>query len=441
MRSSKVVVISVCALMCSIFVNPPLALICALAVLYFIFVNRLSETSDMKKYLKIMFVLVFLSQVIISMALYAKTVDTKYYGFSFKGDDYTYGDFGTLVGHEWRRGKGVKNRGELTYYNLIGKGVNVQTYQLYTAFICFLFGKYGTLALLILNCFIHAITMVPAYLISKKLGLGDAVSRLIIFLFLFWPSTYFWALFNFKEPMLLFALFMAIYAYLLVTERLTILRLMNLAVMLIFVMHMRSYVFVILFLGAAGYFLFFFNWRYKKVCVLICLCIAVGISINQEIKGSPLLGDLSYKLSIFPHDLWNIKVAMGNSRTSYLAGISHQYWLDTIVYYPLGLAASLFLPFLIRPVTAADIVANIESIVWWCLMPLLFSGLYMSVKNRIDKTMPLLTVFFGWLSILALTQSNMGTLIRQKSILYYTGFIFIGIAIDKIKKDRAGRIN
>ena len=72
-------------------------------------------------------------------------------------------------------------------------------------------------------------------------------------------------------------------------------------------------------------------------------------------------------------------------------------------------------------------------------MPFLISGIWISVRTELKKTFIILVVFFYWLTLLALTQGNMGTLLRQKSIIYYAAFIFIGLAIDRTLRGMENR--
>ena len=162
---------------------------------YFI---RRNTDKEMRAKIIALFLITFLLGLSISLFMYEKTVDTKYHGFSYKGDDYAYGDFGTIVGGLWRQGI-FPSREELIYYNLSGRTA-IQDYQLYNALIFYLFGACAGQLLLIINCFLHAAIIIPVYSICKNLGIRSNVSNFIFALFLFWPSIFHWSLFNFKEP-------------------------------------------------------------------------------------------------------------------------------------------------------------------------------------------------------------------------------------------------
>ena len=67
-------------------------------------------------------------------------------------------------------------------------------------------------------------------------------------------------------------------------------------------------------------------------------------------------------------------------------------------------------------------------------MPFLAGGIWISIRTEFKKACLMVIIFFYWMSVLALTQANMGTLIRQKAIIYCIGFVFVGLAIDRALK-------
>ena len=202
MNIYKYAIITLLAVLVSILVVdrfPPVAVIVILCAGYIHFIRKWIEKCMQNRYI-FLFLFTFLIQITFSLSLYNKTVDTKYYGFSYRGDDYVYGDFGMIVGNLWRDGKFPKLK-ELEYYNLIGALAPIQPYQLYNAFIFYLFGSYAPQIILIVNCFLHSLIIIPVYFLCKRLKINKNIITFVSILFLFWPSTFYTSLFNFKEPM------------------------------------------------------------------------------------------------------------------------------------------------------------------------------------------------------------------------------------------------
>jgi hypothetical protein len=403
---------------------PQLITIIGISIAGIYFILRKVD-KKMRTKVAILFLVAFLLHVSISIFLYNKTVDTKYYGFSYRGDDYVYGDFGVIVGNLWRRGIFPALK-KLVYFNLIGGSAEVQAYQSYCAVISYLFGTCGGQILLILNCFFHAAIVIPAYFLCKGLNMRNKGITFTLFLFLFWPSTFYWSLFNFKEPLMLFSLLAMFSLYIKLQQNPRPRDMFIFVFFSLVLISMKSYLVVIV-PFVLLYFIFVRKWKYKNAAIITFS----SLFILRQILKKPLFSNIFMNLSRIPLTLSNIRHSCYFTNTGYFWNLSTDTYLGSILYFPLGFLATLFLPFLLRPFTLSHVAANIESITWWALMPFLIGGIWISVKTELRKTFLMLLVFFYWMSMLALTQASMGTLIRQKAIVYYIGFIFIGLAIDR----------
>lgn len=426
-KFAKTIIIIISALIVSILGvdrMPQLIIIIALTI-GSVYVIKRTIDRKMRATIIALFLLAFLLQVSVSLFMYNQTVDEKYYGFSYKGDDYVYGDFGTIVGDLWRRGT-FRSLNELKYYNLIGGSATLQTYQLYSAFIFYLFGACGGQILLILNCFLHVAVIIPVYFICKDLNIKDNVVIFTISLFLFWPSTFCWSLFNFKEPMILLSLFAAFSLLILIRKKQRF-RDMVFLLIVLYVMYCLKRYLLIIFFPVGLYFLYIWKWKYKYIIMLVIL---LFFTLWQLLAG-PIFTDLARAIDRFPELMFEVRGSTWFSNVPYFTDLLTYTYPRTAVYLPLGALSTLFLPFLLRPFSLMHIGANIESIAWWCLMPFLISGIWISLRRELKKAFIMVVIFLSWLTVLAVTQGNMGTLIRQKAILYYIGFIFIGLAIDR----------
>lgn len=409
---------------------PQLLVALGLMLGFIVFVRK-KVSRDMQKAMIALFLITFLLQVAFSLYLYNTTVNTKYYGFSAKGDDYVYGDFGTIVGDLWRHGIFPTLKG-LEYYNLIGEHVEVEKYQLYNAFIFFLFGKCGGQMLLVINCFFHAAIILPVYFLCKNLKMNVGPTIFTFLLFLFWPSTFYWSLFNFKEPIALFVL-IAIFALAAKMKDSPDPGRLALLLCFIFMIYcVKKYIFVVSF-SVFLYFLIYWKPRPKVI-------MAVSLSIILAIlwwRNWPLFRELYIPIGNCPINFYYLRHPVPAS-TDYFVNMYTNSWQSMFFYFPAGVFAALFFPFMLVPQSLSHILVNIESIIWWALLPFLINGMWIAAKRHIEKTFHIILTLIVWIAILALTQGNMGTLLRQKSFLYYMAFIFIGLAIDRNYQKRPG---
>lgn len=424
----KYIILAMAALIVSVLGidrMPQLTTIAALSLGYIWFVLHYIPEKDMQRKMIILFTITFFLQLSLSFFLYDKTVDTKYYGFSYKGDDYVYGDFGTIVGDLWRRGIFPNLKG-LEHFNLIGEHVAPNKYQFYNVFIFYLFGRCGGQILLIINCFLHAAIVLPVYFIFKELNIKKNITVFAFCLFLFWPSTFYWSLFNFKEPVTLLVILTIFNLLMRMAKKLYLADILLISLLLYTAYYLKEYLSILLFAAILHIFIFV-KWKHKDMVILAFLIYL----LLRHIFVAPLFPNL-YMLDQLPLTPYGARYSGRFANTSYFTNLITLTYTRTLLFLPFGIAATLFLPFLLRPFSIAYIWANVESIVWWCFIPFLVQGLWISSREDIKKMFPMIFTFTSWVVLLALTQSNMGTLLRQKSIIYYIGFIFIALSIDRL---------
>lgn len=431
MKYAAIVIVALAVSILAVGVLPQLLVITGLCAGGIYLIRRIVDR-DMRRTITILFLATFLLQVLLAIFIYNQTVDTKYCGFSYKGDDYVYGDFGIIAGGLWRQGLFPGFKG-LAHYNLIGRNVDLQSYQLYNAFVFYLFGASGGQILLIMNAFFHAFIVVPVYFLCKDLGFRASITGFVIALFLFWPSTFYWSLFNFKEPALLLAIFVTFSLFAAIRKNPNLKNAFYLFISIIVVCGIKKY-FNILLPIFLIYMYLLWKWKYKNILVLTSLCALIIF----QLKTGRVLPELYNTVPSLPSTIWGVKFYSNITAATYFGNLITNTYPTIILYFPLGVLASLFLPFLLRPYTLGQIVANIETISWWALMPFLIGGIWVSFRAEFKKTAILLSMFFFWSTVLALTQTSMGTLIRQKAIIYYIGFIFIGLAIDRALRKVCG---
>ena len=408
---------------------PQLATVTFLSAVFIYFVNRKVKDRKMKTVIIVLFLVTFLLQVGISLFLYNTTLETKYYGFSYKGDDYVYGDFGTIVGDLWRRGI-YPSLKRLMHFSLIGANAPVQVFQLYSAAMFCLFGPRAGQIVLILNCFFHAATVVPVYFICRKLNIRNNVMIFTFFLFLFWPSSFYWSLFYFKDAMLLFSILCMFSVSIYMVKNTKIKHAVALSLLFAVIYCLREYL-IVVFPIALVYFLFLWKWKYKGI---LALGVSLGVILRQ-MSPTPLFINVYSRFEKAPDIIFVIRrFAAIHSNTGYFAKALTFTYPTMLLYMPLGLLGILFLPFLLKPSSIFQVAVNVESLFWWALFPFFVSGIYISFKNEFKKMFIILVTFFYWLCILALTQGSMGTLLRQKSVIYYIGFLFIALAVDRTLK-------
>ena len=94
---------------------------------------------------------------------------------------------------------------------------------------------------------------------------------------------------------------------------------------------------------------------------------------------------------------------------------------------PVGLLYLLFAPFPWQIVSLRQSITLPEMIVWWASFPMLFLGLWFSIKYRLRQISPIL-IFTAMLSVAySVFQGNVGTAYRQRAQLLVFYFIFVAV--------------
>ncbi|UCD55172.1 MAG: hypothetical protein JSV93_06615 [Candidatus Omnitrophota bacterium] len=343
--------------------------------------------------------IVFCLTISIGLSLFLSKREVEYDGFAYRGDDHSYGRFGKKIAEAWRAGK------ELPKDSCLKWGfTGAPLYFFYCGIIYYIFGQAGTHVLLVMNSVFHVLILIPVYFICREVKVKPAW-----WLFLFWPSTFYWSLFNLKDTMCLLILFMIIHFILQVERKKDLFNALGLLLFLALGSGIRS-AFNALFLIAPFYLAI--RWKWNKL--VLFLLVGFFLIMQQDV--------LAPRKSIFMAPVVHFPATCSSIRANpYISAITSysQYptktWLSTIAYFPKGIFTALFYPFLFTKLKYTLI--SIESVIWWCFLPFVFRGML----NR--KALLLTMIFFTWLAFLALTQGIMGTLLRLKSVLYYLGFI------------------
>ena len=94
---------------------------------------------------------------------------------------------------------------------------------------------------------------------------------------------------------------------------------------------------------------------------------------------------------------------------------------------PLGLSYLMLAPFPWQITNFRQAITLPEVLIWWAMLPLVFNGLWYTIKNRLRNAIPIL-IFTLMLTIAySIFQGNVGTAYRQRTQIQVFLFIFIAV--------------
>jgi len=91
-------------------------------------------------------------------------------------------------------------------------------------------------------------------------------------------------------------------------------------------------------------------------------------------------------------------------------------------------------PWHIKKIT--HLLASLQMLFWYMLFPFMCVGVFNSLKNLTKDKLVLMIFFFGFVSALALSQGNVGALIRHREIILFAYIIFGSLGIVKVFSGR-----
>jgi hypothetical protein len=103
---------------------------------------------------------------------------------------------------------------------------------------------------------------------------------------------------------------------------------------------------------------------------------------------------------------------------------------------PIGFAYLMFAPFPWQVTSVRQAITLPEVLLWWAMIPLLISGIWYAVRNRLRSAFPIL--FFSVMLTLAYSvfQGNVGTAYRQRTQIQVFLFIFIAVGLELWRERR-----
>lgn len=108
-----------------------------------------------------------------------------------------------------------------------------------------------------------------------------------------------------------------------------------------------------------------------------------------------------------------------------------------VTVLPVGFVYLMFAPFPWEAKNLRQAIPLPEVLVWWAMMPLLFSGIVYSVRHRLRKALPILLFSLMLTLVYSVSQGNVGTAYRQRTQIqvFLVIMIAVGWGLRKEKQD------
>jgi hypothetical protein len=287
-----------------------------------------------------------------------------------------------------------------------------------------------------LNGIVGGWTAVFAGLIGARL-VGDAVGRRTALLAAVTPSLALWSALNTKDTATLLGAEMALYAFLALRERARALDIVTFVVGIFLVGTNRSYEVVFIGFGLAAGIAFGRRDRMARNIGISAVLVALLVLVLRFGGAGALPASDDSALEA----ITTLREAYANGAGSAvdLRLVDTSTPTGLALWAPIGLFYFYMAPI---PFTGSSVIANAtspEMIAWYFLLPSMFRGAVLVMRNRFQSTMPLLTYVavssVGW----AIVVTNVGTLYRYRSQVLFVLLIFIATDMVRRQREKAAR--
>jgi 4-amino-4-deoxy-L-arabinose transferase-like glycosyltransferase len=293
-----------------------------------------------------------------------------------------------------------------------------------TAFIYFIFGR-NFLAAQSFCAVIGAATAPMVYVCAHKIFHNHRVSKISAILVAFSPSFIIWSAQLLKDGLVIFLLVLAITMILKLQEKLNYSAVILLVLSMFGIIALRFYIFYMVAIAVVGSFVIGTSSSVKSIVRGFVALVIVGVALTY-------MGVLRSAGTEFERfgNLERLQISRGELSTAE-SGYGEDVDVSTaegaLAALPIGFMYLMFAPFPWQITNFRQAITLPEMMIWWSLMPLLLTGLWYTIKNRLRHSISIL--IFTVLLTLAYSvfQGNVGTAYRQRAQIQVFLFIFIAV--------------
>jgi len=264
---------------------------------------------------------------------------------------------------------------------------------------------------LFLTCVVGAATVYPVHALAAHLG-GRVAARRAAHLVAWFPSLVLWSSLMVRDSMVLFFLAAALLAAYHLRRRFSVPRLAALLVCLAAVATLRTYIFLLVSVSLAASLVLGQRNVFRALATGGLLMLAVVAAFQSTGVGTSEMERANLE---FLHRQ-RVLNAMG---TTIAGSMGTDVDISTptaaLTYLPVGLAYFYFSPFPWQIGSPRQVLALVDLLVWYSILPSVFAGFASLVRRRLRAILPLLLVVIGISVLYALVEGNIGIIFRHRA--------------------------
>ncbi|MDQ6788696.1 MAG: glycosyltransferase family 39 protein [Acidobacteriota bacterium] len=365
---------------------------------------------------------VFLVALLIRITL-ATLINVFNWSDFFGGDTFTYDSLGYRLVEIWSgQVSATSDFWSERAVSVSGSGWGM---NYFVGFIYYAFGR-NQLAVQFLDAVMGAATAFLVYLCAQKIFHNRRVSRTACLIVAFCPSLVIWSSNLLKDGPTIFLLVLVMVNVLYLLEKFSYLNLILLVFSLFGVLSLRFYIFYMVAMAVVGSFIIGTNNSIKSIVGRVAAIVTIGLVLTYF----GVIKTASTDFDTFG-SLERLQASRLDNAVKSNSGFGQDVDVGTaegaVTFLPIGFSYLMLAPFPWTINNFRQLVTLPEMLVWWSSLPLLVTGLWYTIKNKLRSAIAILLFTFMLTISYSIFQGNVGTAYRQRAQIQVFLFIFISL--------------
>ena len=284
---------------------------------------------------------------------------------------------------------------------------------------------------------IGATTAPMVYFCAEKIYYNRRVAKISAIFIALFPSFIIWSSQLLKDGLIVFLLVVAMTMVIQLQRKFNYLAITALIFSLFGILSLRFYIFYMVAFAVAGSFVIGLNPSIKSVIrnTLVIVFLGVGLTYLGVIRTAETDFDKYMTLE----QVQRSRADLASQNSGFGEDIDVSTTEGAISAVPIGFLYLMLAPFPWEITNFRQAATLPEVLLWWAMIPILISGLWYTLKNRLRNATPILIFSLMLTLAYSIFQGNVGTAYRQRTQIQVFLFIFIAVGWTMLKEKRENK--
>lgn len=284
---------------------------------------------------------------------------------------------------------------------------------------------------------IGAATAPMVYFCAEKIFNNRRVAKTSAILIALFPAFILWSSQLLKDGLIIFLLVLAMTMVIQLQQKFNYLAIIALIFSLFGILSLRFYIFYMVAFAVAGSFVIGLNSSVKSVIRNTLVIVLLGVTLTY--LGVIRTAETDFDRYINLDQVQRSRSDLASQNSGFGEDIDVSTTEGAIFAVPIGFSYLMFAPFPWEVNNFRQAATLPEVLLWWAMIPILISGLWYTLKNRLRNATPILIFSLMLTLAYSIFQGNVGTAYRQRTQIQVFLFIFIAVGWTMLKEKRENR--